>query len=120
MSAATFDFTDSFRIEQGVYREQRFVWRNNAGSIIPLVGFTARMQLRKSKPSTEVLLELSTQNGKIVINGDQGEIVIIFSETDTVGVSWRAGVYDLEITSSDNKTTRFIEGAFEVSPEVTR
>ena len=120
MPAASFDFTDNFRIEQGVYREQQFVWRTDVGAPVPLVGFTARMQLRKSKPATDVLLELSTANGGIAIDGANGAVTVIFKETDTIGVPWRGGVYDLELTSPDNKTIRFIEGSFEVSAEVTR
>lgn len=120
MPATTFDFTDRYRIEQGVYREQQLVWKDVTGAPVNLTGYTARMQLRKSKAAPDKLLELTTVNGGIVINAVAGSITMIFRETDTAGVPWRGGVYDLELVDARGRTTRLIEGNFEVSAEVTR
>lgn len=120
MPAATFNFVDNYRIEQGVYREQPFIWKDSNGVAVNLTGYTARMQLRKSVSASDILLSLTTVNGGIVIDPLLGKITIIFKETDTQGVKWTGGVYDLELIDSSGKPMRFIEGSFEMSKEVTR
>nr|WP_314859328.1 hypothetical protein [uncultured Undibacterium sp.] len=120
MPAATFDFFDKYRLEQGVYRAQIFRWTDSTGAAVNLTGYTARMQLRKSVSNSEVLLELTTVNGGISITPDTGTVTVIFKDTDTVGAAWVSGVYDLELVDSTGKPTRLIEGAFELSKEVTR
>lgn len=120
MPAATFNFIDKYRIEQGVYREQPFVWKDSNGVAVNLTGYTARMQLRRSVSADEVYLSLTTVNGGIVIDPLVGKVTVIFKETDTQGVTWAGGVYDLELVDSTGKPMRFIEGEFELSKEVTR
>lgn len=120
MPAATFDFIDNHVIEQGVDSSRQFTWKNSAGTPVDLTGYSARMQLRKSKADKTVLLELSTANSKIVLGGTAGTVTVMFSKADTVGVTWTSGVYDLELTSAGMQTVRFIEGSFVLSQEVTR
>lgn len=93
---------------------------NSDGSIFPLTGYTARMQVREFAYSSTILLELSTANGKIEINGPAGQLVLEIPNTETAAFTWRSGVYDLEITSSLNIVTRVMEGNATVSLEVTR
>jgi len=119
MPATTFDFTDDYRIEQGVYRAQVFVWKSN-GTPINLTGYSARMQMRASVASETILLELTTTNGGIVLGGSAGTVTVVFKDTDTVGVDWKSGVYDLELVNTSNQPMRFLEGTFELSKEVTR
>lgn len=119
MTAAKFDFTEEFRIEQGVDSSRLFVWEiSNAP--VSLVGYTAKMQIRQSVNAASVLLELSTVNGGIVLGGLAGTITLVFREEDTVGVTWTSGVYDLELTSAGGNKIRFLEGSVELSREVTR
>jgi uncharacterized membrane protein YeiH len=120
MPATTFNFVDNYRIEQGVYREQSFAWKDSNGVAVNLTGYTARMHLRKSVSAADILLNLTTVNGGIVIDPMAGKITVIFKETDTQGVTWTGGVYDLELVDSSGKTMRFIEGEFALSKEVTR
>lgn len=119
MPAANFNFVDKYRIEQGVYREQSFVWKAS-GVAVNLTGYTARMQLRKSVSASDILLSLTTVNGGIVIDPLVGKVTVIFNESDTQGVSWASGVYDIELVNPSGKPMRFIEGEFELSKEVTR
>lgn len=110
----------NIKIEAGATFTRTIVWRDSDGNIMDLNGFTARMQIRQQRTSSVVSLEATTENGKIVINGDDGEIVITFSATETSELTISAGVYDLELISSEDVVTRLLEGSVSVSPEVTR
>lgn len=116
MAAATYDF----QIEQGTTLLKPIVWRDSAGVAVNLAGYTAKMQIRQSVGSTDVLLEMSTTNGKIAITPSTGTITLVFSAATTAAITWKRGKYDLELTSSDGTVTRLIEGQITVSQEITR
>lgn len=116
MAAASYDF----EIEQGATLLKPIVWKDSTGAPVNLSGYTARMQVRQSVASTDVLLEMSTTNGKISIAPSTGTITLIFSATTTAAITWKRGKYDLELTSSDGTVTRLIEGQISVSQEITR
>ena len=83
-----------------------------------LTTYTARMQVREKHSSTAVIAELTTENGGIVL-GDSGEINLVLSATDTAAIIAKEYVYDLELVNGE-VVTRIVEGAFLVTPEVTR
>lgn len=121
MTAATFNFTDEFRIEQGVDSSRLFeISEEETGVPVSLVGYSAKMQVRKSATAPDVLLELSTTNGGIALGGTAGTVELKFTKERTAGATWTGGVYDLELTSGSGSTFRFIEGGMELSREVTR
>lgn len=116
MAAATYDFD----IEQGATLLKPIVWKDSTGSPVNLTGYTAKMQVRKSVSSQEVLLEMSTVNGKLQLTPSTGTITMVFSAATTAAIDWRSGKYDLELTSADGTVTRLIEGEITVSREITR
>lgn len=116
MAAATYDF----EIEQGSTLLKPIVWKDSTGAPVNLTGYTAKMQIRQSVASTDVLLEMSTVNGKISITPLTGTITLIFSAATTAAITWKRGKYDLELTSTDGAVTRLIEGQISVSQEITR
>lgn len=86
----------------------------------PLTGHTARMQVRKYVDSTgDPLIALTTENGRIAVNGAAGLITLSISAADTSALT-SSGVYDLEIISSGGLVSRVIQGTFTLSLEVTR
>ena len=107
-------------IEQGTDYAQSLRRRDAAGALIDLSGFTARMQVRQSVSSTIVLLNLTTENGGLVINGVAGELTIVIRDDQTIGVSWRRGRYDIELISPLGRISRLAFGRVELSREVTR
>jgi hypothetical protein len=113
MPAAKLNLT----IEQGTTFEKSLIWRDKNKRPVPLTGYTARMQIRPSVSSSEVILELSTANGRIIL-GAGGSIKFVLTPELTSAL--KAGVYDLELTDSLGRVTRLIEGKVTVSPEVTR
>lgn len=86
---------------------------------VDLTGVIGRLQVRAAVGSSEVLLELNTTNGGLVIDG-LGLLRIHLSATQSAALAWKSGVYDLELTFSDGTVTRFAEGDVVVSQEVTR
>lgn len=86
---------------------------------VNLTGYTARMQVRESHASPVVVLELTTENGRITLGGAAGTIDIDIEYTATTDIKPKKYVYDLELVYSTN-VYRLIEGDFIVTPEVTR
>jgi hypothetical protein len=116
MTAAAYDFV----IEQGATLDKTFVWKNNAGVVINLSGYTARMQIRQTVSSSTVLLELTTLNNRIIITPAEGKIQLLVAAADTGAITWQRGKYDLELMSSTGTVIRLLYGDVEVSREVTR
>ena len=85
-----------------------------------LVGYSARMQIRSSKESAVILLEASTANGRISVNGPGGTITIDIGADVTEPLTWNTGFYDLEAYSSASDVIRVLEGNASLSLEVTR
>ena len=87
---------------------------------IDLTGCMARMQVRSEIESATVLLELTTENGGIVIDGPAGKLTLHLSPPATAAISWESGVWDLEVVHPNGDVTRLVQGSISVSPEVTR
>jgi len=116
MTAAVYNFV----IEQGATLDKVFVWKDSTGAVIPLTGYTAKMQIRQTVSSSTILLDLSTLNGRIILTPLSGQIQLLVSATDTAAITWQRGKYDLELVSSTGVVTRLLYGEVEVSKEVTR
>lgn len=133
--------------EQGSTFKLHLDYRYKGGTGIDLSNFTGALQVRKSAKDNKVLL-FFTQNG-ITGGGVTGEFTAgvdgvagiggISFNTSIAGLSGYTGgmllrvdsntmknvpagkhFYDLELTNSIGEVQRFIEGAFEVSREITR
>lgn len=83
-----------------------------------LTGYTARMQVRRETEEGDVLISLTTANGRIALGGAAGTITLNISATDTAALT-DDGVYDLEIVSGAN-VHRVLKGLFRLDYEVTR
>lgn len=88
---------------------------------VDLTGFTARMDIRANQQSTTPLLQLTTANGRIILNVGDSTITLLIDAPDTEGLSWTQGVYDLELISGDVTpvVTRLLSGTITVSRNVT-
>lgn len=84
-----------------------------------LTGYTARMQVRPEIESSTVLVELTTENGRLTLGGAAGTIDINLTPQVTATID-RDGFYDLEIISSGGAVHRVVRGRFVVNLEVTR
>ena len=90
-----------------------------------LNGYTARMQVRRLIEDAAYMIEITTENGGIVIeslgSADKGRIDLLMTDTQTAALD-SDGVYDLEIidTGATGTVSKVIKGTFTLIPEVTR
>ena len=73
-----------------------------------LTGCTARAQIRSAITSPTVLVNLTTENGGIVLGGVAGTIELIITDTATAAITWTTGVYDLEIVFPSGDVRRLV------------
>ena len=120
MAAGIYDFTGDQVCEQGATLRRVLTLTNEDASVFVLTGYTARMQVRRTKESSDVVLSLTTENGRLVITALTGVITLLVAAEDTAELDAASYVYDLEIESSAGEVTRMFRGKFKVSREVTR
>jgi hypothetical protein len=113
--AGTYNMT----LLQGADREITLIVKDDDDLVIDLDGYDVFMQIREYVDDTSVLDELSTDNTRIVLTGDEGKIVLKFPSAVTSLYRFTSGVYDLEI-STGGVVTRLLEGTVVVSKEVSR
>ena len=107
----------NIQIEQGTYWNPIFNYTDSAGAPIDLTGYSAKMQIRKAKPTDPVLHELSTAAGTIVVGN--GFFQLIIDEATSSAFTWTKGVYHLEIVDPAGRTQRLLEGSVELLKEIT-
>ena len=112
MSASTYDIT----IEQGATFSLLITYRDTAGALVDLTGYTAKMDIRTAVGGS-LIKTISTASGGITLGGAAGTITLAISATDTAAITSN-GVYDLELTSGST-VTRLIQGGMTLSREVT-
>lgn len=93
--------------------------RNSDNSILPLTGYSAKLQVRETVDSLTTLMEASTAGGTITINGPAGIVSILVPATTTETMTWNVGVYDLEVFTTTANVIRLLEGYATLSLEVT-
>ncbi len=108
----------SLTIEQYSTFKARFTWLDKNKRAINLTGYTAVMQMRDAVGSP-VLLELSTENGRIVITPTTGAVELSLTDEETGVLTFKSAIYDLVLISATGQATRLLEGKVTVSPGVT-
>jgi hypothetical protein len=106
--------------EQGATFKSTLSWQDESESPVDLTGYLARMQVRPSVKSTDLVVELTTENSRIVLYPETGRIELSLSAGLTETLPAKKCVYDLELVAPSGEVTRLLQGAFTVSPEVTR
>ena len=108
-------------ILQGATFRKRWTWKPG-GVPMDFTGCKARLQVRAKIDSADVLLELTTENGGIVLGAEPGTIDLYIGATVTAAIAWNSGVFDLEIqyAAGPDEVDRLIYGSVVVSREVTR
>lgn len=115
MTAATHDFT----IEQGATLRKEFVWKDSAGDPITLDNTTARSQLRHTIGDPVVADSLTTENGRIEIDANEGKTTLIFPPDVSADYTQKKYVYDVEL-DRNGEVIRLVQGTITISREVTR
>ena len=92
---------------------------------VDLTGFTALMQIRKTRATDEVLVQLSTDSlpeddGTITIDGPNGLLELFIDDAVTATFLEGYGVYDILLTAPSGRSSRPIEGSITFSPGSTK
>lgn len=115
MAAGIYDIT----VEQGATFTLSATWKDSTGALVNLTGYSARMQIRETYESEEVILSFTSTGGSIALGGALGTIVVTGSATDTAKIPMTPAVYDLELESG-GVVTRLLQGKATITQEVTR
>jgi tRNA threonylcarbamoyladenosine modification (KEOPS) complex Pcc1 subunit len=118
MTAGKYNIT----IEQGSTYVNKMTFYTDSTQTTPIdfTGYTWRMQIRIAIPSTTVLLELTSEDGRIDISDQaNGVITLNISATDTAALNFGEAVYDIESILAA-VVDRKLYGSVTLSKEVTR
>ncbi len=109
-------------IEQGSTFSKIVIYRDSYGDPVDLSGYTAEMQIRKTKESGSIILTLNTSNGYLVLGGIEGTITIDIPADITDALDFVWGRYDLELYPAGvtNDAIRLLEGKINLSKQVTQ
>lgn len=112
---AVYNFTrqNNDDCKQGATFEREIVLRDESNAIIPIAGYTARMQIRTAPAATEITATVAAS-----IASDTITLLLTADETEAIP-AWNY-YYDLELDNGLGEVQRLLEGRFEVTPEVTR
>ncbi len=120
----------SFIIEQGATLNFQVDWTDGNGDPVDLTGYHARMQVRPSVESSQILLNLSSSMDMdgtgLNLSGSNGisplasgSIGVIVSAASSSLLNFTEAVYDLELVNT-NEVVRLLEGKVKLSKNVTR
>lgn len=104
-------------------------WKDEAGALHDLTGYSAAMQVRADYDADTAVLDLSSGDGDIVLAATAPNVKVEATPAATRAIPVAAGgsapwrqtyVYDLEITDPSGRVTRLLQGRAVVVEEVTR
>lgn len=121
-------------IYQGEDLALEITWDDDDGNPVPLAGYTAHSQVRRTYWADDVILDLSgpVGSGSGSGSGDDGLLgwiefpedgkVVLHATADTTSqvVMAEDGVWDIELTDAEGQVTRLMGGSVELSREATK
>lgn len=108
--------------DQGSTLSRIIYYKDPAKKPILFSGYKARMQVRSAVDSDTVILELTTENGRIELGDTDGSISLYVADTTMISIPEGIYVYDLELIapSANLFVYKILQGNFAVRSEVTR
>lgn len=112
----------NFTLRQGGTFVRDITYQTGSPAVaVDITGYTARMQLRASLTATATLIELTTENSRIVLTDPtNGIFQLTIAAVDTAALDFVTAVYDLELIAPGGAVTPLLEGVVTLSKEVTR
>lgn len=109
-------------IYQGASFYRQFVWKTGADKTpVDLTGASLRMQARYAPQAEDVLVDLTTENGLIVIEDVIGGVFALTIPADVTDTyQFPKAWYDLEVVLPGSGTHRLVAGRISVDLQVTR
>lgn len=99
--------------QQGATFTREIVLRDENDVVIPLAGYSARMQIRTAPAASTIAATVTA-----TIASDTITLALTAAQTAAIA-PWNY-YYDLELENGSGGVDRLLEGRFEVTPEVTR
>lgn len=109
----------NFILYQGTTLRKVFTWTADSAPV-DLTGFTGRAQLRLTAGNPNIALDLSSDNGGIIVDGVNGKITMYATNDQTETLTADKYLYDLEITDTQGDVQRLVEGVITISKGITR
>lgn len=110
----------TLNIYKGMDLDLTFTYRDTAGALVNLTGYTARMKVRASDGSFPVSLTDGGAANGITLGAGAGTIRVQRTAAQTAAYSFSRGVYDLELeVTATGIVTRLLEGDVIAHAEVT-
>lgn len=111
----------NFKVVQGDSFEIAVSYKNEDGTAINLVDYTARMDVRDIAGGKILCASATEDNGGIVINDSAGQISIKFTPSQTKKFTLPNAAHQLQIiNNATNKKITLISGHIKVSPSVIK
>lgn len=107
-----------FNIDQGTTWNRYFIW-SISGTPVNLTGYTARMQLRRTRSDVAPVLTLTDANSKLVIDAVNGKVTMKLTAAETAAMNGTY-FYDMEVVSASGDVTRLFQGKIVINDEVTQ
>ena len=107
--------------DQGSTLSRIIYYKDPANKPIKFAGYKARMQVRPTYDSSNVILELTTENGGIELGDTDGSIALNVEDTVMETIPEGIYLYDLELVapSAHLFVYKILKGNFAVRSEVT-
>ena len=106
-------------VDQGATLNRALFLKDSAKRPIDLTDYTARMHIRDSVDSTNIIEILTTENEQIVLDELDGRVDILLTPAETAALVAKSYVYDLELESPEGDVTKIISGKLTVRAEIT-
>ena len=108
-------------IEQGADYDRTLTWRDAAGSLIDLTGYTAEATGRDEQESATAIFEL-TEIAGITLGGAAGTINLLIAGSVTAAYTALTGVWDLFLTDAagTGKVTKLLKGVMIIERGIVR
>lgn len=101
-------------VDQGTDYSTSINLTDSDGNIVPLTGYTANAQIRKTYSSSNAI------NFSIYLESANGVVQLSLTDTQTANIVAGRYVYDVVVVSPTNVTSRIVEGIVTVTPRVTK
>jgi hypothetical protein len=108
----------NIKVYKGATFELAPQWKID-GKYVNVTGYSANMVVRNSPNSPAAIVTLTSNNGRIVIGGENGRFTLQLTAGETGALAAGQYVYDLEVTDTTGKVFRLLEGGFIVYEGVT-
>lgn len=108
------------QFRQGTTWRKSFTWKQGNGTPVDLTGCTAAVDVRLTEFSATAVIELTTENGRIAIDGPAGKVTLSLTAAETAAIRALEYRYDLDIYDVDpTRKTTLMTGEFAITKEIT-